>query len=266
MSNVKTDAEAYVQFPHHHNFFNKLWVAEQLGHICGPAGVLPTGDIPKRVVVRPIYNLAGMGVATRFIELTKERGYRAYTAALPPPHLKPNPIDTSFGDFAPEFISPVELINPTTEPLKYLTAGTFWCEAFEGRHLSTTCEWDGTGWKPVSCYEAHEVRWMPLERGQQQKVGRWTKVEIAGDYLQVALLNQLSDVGTINIETIGDKIIEVHLRPSPDPQALEFIPIFKGEEDKIVDMSARGYTFVYSYDDADRQLKHPRLGFMVRNH
>lgn len=54
------DSDAWEAFPHHRLWFNKLWLSEQLGYACGPAGVAPKVD--GQYIVRPIYNLSGMGV------------------------------------------------------------------------------------------------------------------------------------------------------------------------------------------------------------
>jgi len=58
------DEAAYKAFPKHRKWFNKLWLAEQLGYECGPCGVAPSRS--DRYIVRPIYNLAGMGVGAEF--------------------------------------------------------------------------------------------------------------------------------------------------------------------------------------------------------
>lgn len=62
------DFEAWEKYPHHHNWFNKLFVAEQLKYNCGPCGFAPSQS--DYYIVRPIYNLGGMGVGTslEFIE------------------------------------------------------------------------------------------------------------------------------------------------------------------------------------------------------
>lgn len=62
------DCDAWSKYPHHHNWFNKLFVAEQLRYNCGPCGFAPTKS--DYYIVRPIYNLGGMGVGTTmtFIE------------------------------------------------------------------------------------------------------------------------------------------------------------------------------------------------------
>jgi len=68
-------------------------------------------------------------------------------------------------------------------------------------------------------------------------------------------LRELGDVGLINVEFIGGKVIEVHLRPSPDPQNCNrIVPIWA---DDVID----GYE--PNFDDADGHLAVPRLGFIV---
>ena len=53
------DIDAYAKYPRHRKWFNKLWLSEHFKYKCGPAGV----PIPESgtYVVRPIYNLGGMG-------------------------------------------------------------------------------------------------------------------------------------------------------------------------------------------------------------
>lgn len=248
---ANTDAEAWSLYPHHRQFFNKLWLAEYLGHKCGPAGYAPTEmEIPDNVIVRPIYNLSGMGVGARPLNLIVECSSR-YTN-------RPNLDGGSTWD------------PPTkTEVLEGLPAGTFWCEKFEGDQLSTTLRWvvgrSGFGsWEYVSTYQAEMVRWKQRAGTTQQFVDSWARVP-PQPIINLNRLDVLADVGTINVETVGGNIIEVHLRGSPDPAAEVFIPVFKGDEESIVRWTAKGYTFVYAYDDADGQLPIPRLGFMVRN-
>jgi hypothetical protein len=54
------DTEAYYAYPHHRMWFSKLYVAELFDYNCGPCGTAPKED--GVYVVRPIYNLSGMGV------------------------------------------------------------------------------------------------------------------------------------------------------------------------------------------------------------
>ena len=53
------DCDAWVAYPWGRRWFNKLWVAQRLGYVCGPCGVAPS--VSAKYVVRPIYNLSGMG-------------------------------------------------------------------------------------------------------------------------------------------------------------------------------------------------------------
>jgi hypothetical protein len=62
------DDQAWLKYPQYHKWFNKLYVAEHFGYVCGPAGLA----VPKagNYVVRPIYNLLGMGVSAAVLYLT----------------------------------------------------------------------------------------------------------------------------------------------------------------------------------------------------
>jgi len=58
------DEAAWKKYPHHRLWFNKLWLSEQFGYYCGPGGVAPQAS--NYYIVRPIYNLAGMGVGAEY--------------------------------------------------------------------------------------------------------------------------------------------------------------------------------------------------------
>lgn len=54
------DSQIYPLLPSAERLFmNKLWLAEQLGHDCGPVGITPTQGVD--LCVRPIMNLLGHG-------------------------------------------------------------------------------------------------------------------------------------------------------------------------------------------------------------
>ena len=61
------DFEAWEKYPHHHKWFNKLYLAELMGYKCGPTGLAP--DVTDHYVVRPIYNLSGMGVGSKIVKI-----------------------------------------------------------------------------------------------------------------------------------------------------------------------------------------------------
>jgi hypothetical protein len=209
------DSQAYQKYPQHRKWFNKLYIAELFQYDCGPAGVAPTKD--GTYVVRPIYNLSGMGIGA---------------------HVK----QIKAGDV-------------TSVP-----AGYFWCEYFIGKHYSATydfCHDTNPYWKPISCWEGFNT---PINL---TKFVEWkTSTFIPKVPRQ---LNALSNVGRINIEFIDDKVIEVHLRESPDPDANHLVPIWKStHQSTILHYQLHGFEFISSYDDADGQLDDPRLGFMIK--
>ena len=222
------DSEAWLQYPKHHLWFNKLYLAERLGYKCGPASV----PVPEEgyYIVRPIYNLRGMGLHTMKL------------------YLRPDKDDT---------------IRP----------GFFWCELFEGMHFTFDCKYNWAGppfWKITRGYHCEKRR---VTRGlywkqQRFEFTKFTKEPMFGKITLPHFFHELSDVTTINLEMIEDKIIEVHLRPNPDPgdgnDYEEMIPVWRDEEVVIDLYLEQGYSWIESYDDADNQLANPRLGFLVR--
>lgn len=73
------DSEAWEKYPHHHKWFNKLYLAEKLGYNCGPSGLAPKRTGPY--IVRPIYNLSGMGAGAQVITINA-----GDASAVPPGH------------------------------------------------------------------------------------------------------------------------------------------------------------------------------------
>lgn len=65
---ASTDVEAYQQYPKLRHWHNKLWLSEQLGYYCGPAGMAP--NTSAKYVIRPIMNLVGMsaGASIQWIQ------------------------------------------------------------------------------------------------------------------------------------------------------------------------------------------------------
>ena len=216
------DYQAYQKYPQHRKWFNKLYVAELFGYDCGPCGTAPTKD--GTYIVRPIYNLSGMGLGASVIKI-KADDY----SATPP--------------------------------------GYFWCEYFTGKHYSATYKWeydrdmiDGSWkqpWKGSSCWEGIN------SSDNLSKFTEWKR----SDHIPSVPdeLNVLRDVKNINIEFKDDKIIEVHLRTSPDPQYDHFIPVWASDLGKKKwFMEQNGYDFIESYENADGFLEDPRIGFLVK--
>lgn len=67
MSSVEYDCDAWNRYPRHRWLFNKLELSLKLGYQAGPGGT----SVPshKNYIVRPIYNLSGMGVGARKIKI-----------------------------------------------------------------------------------------------------------------------------------------------------------------------------------------------------
>ena len=98
---VEEDFQAWQIYPEHRWVFNKLELALRLGYDAGPACVPITRS--GKYVVRPIYNLYGMGIGAKVIHINIMQSKSMENHALIPP-------------------------------------GYFWCEAFEGEHKSVDFE------------------------------------------------------------------------------------------------------------------------------
>lgn len=59
------------------------------------------------------------------------------------------------------------------------------------------------------------------------------------------------DVEVCNAEFIGNKLIEVHLRGTPDPLVESMFPVWQGDKITIDKLSRLGYSYLNSYDNAD---------------
>jgi hypothetical protein len=205
------DFEAWEKYPHHHKWFNKLYLAELMGYKCGPTGLAP--DVTDHYIVRPIYNLSGMGVGSKVIKI------EAGDATKVPP-------------------------------------GYFWCEFIAGIQYSATYEFVDGRWKSISCWQGTN------DINNLSRFVSWIrstyKPKVSSQF------NELHDVGRINIEFIGDKPIEVHLRESPDPNYDELIPVWADNSVNKEAYLSRGYRYIESYDDANGFLEIPRIGFLVK--
>ena len=115
--------------------------------------------------------------------------------------------------------------------------GYFWCEEFTGRHLSI----DYLDKKQSLCVEGI--------RDLKDPFWKWKEWRKVNDIVPLPeIFNSLKgEYKNINVEMIGEKVIEIHLRPNPDWEnynGKSIIPLF------IPD----GYEFI-----EDRDYK--RLGF-----
>lgn len=214
------DVEAWYNFPNDRNFFNKLWLADQLGHKCGPGGI-PVPDAGT-YIVRPTYNLAGMGVGAKKMELSPEEWN---TGAVP--------------------------------------AGYFWCEWFEGEHLSLDYVREGRfgkmNWSLVRCYRG-EKRGFEFDRWDRVDISDWGSWKVPS-----ILVNPLwyeMSASKLNLETIGGRVIEAHFRHGFDhmEQYETIYPIFK----EFTFDKPKGFTWIEGPATGYGQLDNPRLGYWVK--
>jgi hypothetical protein len=127
----------------------------------------------------------------------------------------------------------------------HLPVGHFWCEWFEGRHLSIDYHWG----KQVLAVEGHKPD------NTFTKWDHWVKVSdrISMPEIIKPFVNKYE---WINIEYIGKRVIEVHFRHNQDFEGgiTHFIPVWKGDTISIPE----GYTY-REYPDV-----HGRIGAFVK--
>jgi hypothetical protein len=123
-------------------------------------------------------------------------------------------------------------------------AGYFWCERFTGRHISV----DYTDREPVLAVEGIRQDGDPLWMWRE-----WRKIEDAPPYPRIC--DQIAGYYPfMNVEFIGDKIIEIHFRHNPDwkdvpSDVVSLVPIYND-----VDIDA---DFISNPEDM-------RLGFRLK--
>jgi hypothetical protein len=99
----------------------------------------------------------------------------------------------------------VDLIRAVEHDTKDLPTGSFWCQIFEGRHLSVDYHYGS----PILTVEGFRNPSDPL-----WKFSKWQK---CAEHLFMPIeLSLLRKFEYVNIEYIGKRVIEVHLRGNPD--------------------------------------------------
>lgn len=131
----------------------------------------------------------------------------------------------------------IQYIEKDTE---HLPDGSFWQELFTGVHLSVDYEHG----KQIRC----TIGILEDKNKSLSRFKLWKVVDRVPT-LPSCILDIVNRYQVVNIEMIGDKVIEVHLRGNPDFEdgALECIPIWNDTQKE----TPSGYTFVPS-PDGDR--------------
>lgn len=190
------------------------------------------------------------------LELALRLGYTAGPTPMPVPKTGEyivRPIYNLSGMSAGASIMTLEEGKVYNFPPSY-----FWCERFIGDHLSVNYEWQASRLIPTHT-SIGETDFENLSRFK-----KWTKIE----HRDLKLPNWISSlrfVQNINIEFIGSKIIEIHLRSGVDfPEgATEIIPVWSTTPQSEVDkLLQNGYNYEESYMDAEKNITDPRLGFL----
>ena len=127
---------------------------------------------------------------------------------------------------------------------KHLPLGYFWCEFFEGNHYSVDYQFG----KPILTVEGYKTG------DTFTKWGSWIKVE--KEIELPSELHMLADKKILNVEYIGDKVIEAHYRNNPDFEFnnKEFLPVWEGESTN----PPEGYSYIEHPDI------HGRIGGFIR--
>ena len=117
-----------------------------------------------------------------------------------------------------------------------LTPGHFWCEWFEGRHLSV---------------DYHKGEIDLVVEGMKSKgddLTRWDEWRVVDDEIPFpTILDTLYSVPWINCEFIDGKLIEVHFRRNPDFQwgNSVFIPLWEEEtKNPILKLHLDGHKYI----------------------
>lgn len=137
--------------------------------------------------------------------------------------------------------------------------GYFWAEWFSGAHYSVSYQVVDGHAIQTSCFRGYNIE------SELSTFTRWERSNETDFVIPDFLLRDLIQVPTFNVEFIGDKIIEVHLRDSPDPQRDWFVPMWEGQQQTIDKYVQMGYNYIHALESADGFLKKPRLGFIVSN-
>ena len=128
----------------------------------------------------------------------------------------------------------IEYLEGDTE---HLHPAEFWCEVFEGEHIS------------VDYYKGQQELTVRGVRDPQDPLYKWKKWYKVDRVIPLPKLLQNLDYNWINCEFIGNKLIEIHLRGNPDFRYNNdsVIPVWEGDSVK---------TYIEDND-------YHRLGFII---
>jgi len=222
---IEEDFQCWQEYKTQRWVFNKLEVAMKLGYDCGPAGVPITKD--GYYIVRPIYNLYGMGIGAKKKYLSLK--------------------DDSEGMIDHEHISP----------------GYFWCEWFSGKHHSVDFKKQNGRWvafNEVIGYHYNEDNLVKFERWEvvepSFKLPEWVHELSTEKYLNIE--SKDNNIIEIHLRSGNDQMWDL------DVGSIAY-PVWSGdnyEHLKNLDFIGNMHKESFKYQ-ADGHLKDVRLGFYI---
>ena len=145
---------------------------------------------------------------------------------------------------------------------KHIPPGHFWCEWFDGDHYSIDYAWHNNKLEPTTT---------TVGTKEGLKFTQWTKIENVDKKLP-EWFQTFTDVEELNMEFIGDKLIEVHLRSGndivhDDPVGTKMIPHWQDSDPDFINMLKERWTYHNNYCDDDPYdasgyIDNPRLGYL----
>ena len=145
---------------------------------------------------------------------------------------------------------------------KHIPPGHFWCEWFDGDHYSIDYAWHNNVLEPTTT---------TVGTKEGLKFTQWTKIANVDKKLP-EWIQTFTDVEELNMEFIGDKLIEVHLRSGndivhDDPVGTKMIPHWQDSDPDFINMLKERWTYHNNYCDDDPYdasgyIDNPRLGYL----
>tara|TARA_R110002074_G_scaffold389358_1_gene572607 strand:- start:118 stop:834 length:717 start_codon:yes stop_codon:yes gene_type:complete len=145
---------------------------------------------------------------------------------------------------------------------KHIPPGHFWCEWFDGDHYSIDYAWHNNVLEPTTT---------TVGTKEGLKFTQWTKIANVDKKLP-EWFDHFDDVEELNVEFIGDKLIEVHLRSGndivhDDPVGTKMIPHWQDSDPDFINMLKERWTYHNNYCDDDPYdasgyIDNPRLGYL----
>ena len=193
------------------------------------------------------------------LDLSLKLGYNAGPAGVPVPvtgEYVVRPIINLSGMGATAYITELKADQDHDVP-----PGYFWCERFTGDHVSINYNWRRGELIPLNAAQGWN------SSTELYRFSKWKLLEEIPDYKIPDWISCTMEAHHINIEYIDGKIIEIHGRHGFDfPfNSTEIIPVFEDTQmEQHMLYESSNYTFIENYEDADKTMQNPRIGFYYR--